>query len=152
MAVLMLAMTGCTPIDRFKAMIGFGEDDTPLPSPKPQVTVEYGDADPVTLDLQEGVPTSYLAPGDFGRDSNGRITYQSADGAEVLTGIDVSEHQMYPDWNKVADDGIDFVMIRVGYRGSTEGMLYKDPIFRYNIINAHKARRYHRSAFCRCGT
>lgn len=137
MAAVMLAMSGCTVIDRFKTLVG-RNDETPVPTPKPQITVEYGEADPVTLDLQEGVPTSYLKPGDFSYDENGRITY-TAEGYEVMTGIDVSEYQKYPDWDKVAADGIDFAMIRLGYRGSSEGMLYKDPIFRYNLVKAHNA-------------
>ena len=90
MAAVMLAMSGCTVIDHFKSLIGLNEEK-PLPSPKPQITVEYGEADPVTLDLQEGVPTSYLNPGDFSYDEKGRITY-TADGYEIMTGIDVSEH------------------------------------------------------------
>lgn len=139
MAVLMLAMSGCTVIQQVKDFIGLNQDDEVTPTPKPQVTVEYGSAEPVTLDLQEGVPTSYLKPGNFSKDENGRFTYAAEDGAEVMTGIDVSEHQMYPDWDKVAADGIDFAMIRLGYRGSTEGMLYKDPIFRYNLTKATNA-------------
>ena len=137
MAALMFAMTGCTAIDKFKEFVGVGQPD-PTPTPKPQITVEYGTADPVTLELQEGVPVSTLKKGDFGRDEQGRITY-SADGAEIMTGIDVSEYQGYPDWEKVAADGIDFAMIRLGYRGSSEGMLYRDPIFRYNLVKAHNA-------------
>ncbi len=142
MALLLLMMAGCayTPasvMKQVKEFIGFGIDDAPEATPKPQVTVEYGTADPVTMDLQEGVPTSYLDKAGFGVDSKGRLTYAAAEGQEVLTGIDVSEHQQYPDWEKVADDGIDFAMIRLGYRGSSEGMLYKDPIFQYNIVKAH---------------
>lgn len=139
MAVLMLALSGCTVIQQVKDFIGLNQNDEVTPTPKPQVTVEYGSAEPVTLDLQEGVPTSYLKPGNFSKDENGRFTYAAEDGAEVLTGIDVSEHQLYPDWDKVAADGIDFAMIRLGYRGSTEGMLYKDPIFRYNLTKASNA-------------
>ena len=137
MAVLMFAMTGCTAIDKFKELVGV-DQPAPTPTPKPEITVEYGTADPVTLELQEGVPVSTFKKGDFGRDEQGRITY-SADGVEVMTGIDVSEHQGYPDWEKVAADGIDFAMIRLGYRGSSEGMLYRDPIFRYNLVKAHNA-------------
>ena len=40
MAVLMLAMTGCTPIERFRTLV-WGEDTpAPTPTPKPQITVE----------------------------------------------------------------------------------------------------------------
>ena len=136
---MVASMTGCTVIEQVKDFIGLGRDDDVISEPKPQVTVEYGTADPVTLDLQEGVPTSYLKPGNFSKTENGRYTYTPEDGRDVLTGIDVSEHQKYPDWDKVAADGIDFAMIRLGYRGSTEGMLYKDPIFRYNLTKATNA-------------
>ncbi|MBQ3010288.1 MAG: hypothetical protein IJD81_03740 [Oscillospiraceae bacterium] len=137
--VMVASMTGCTLIEQVKDFIGLGRDEVVTPDPKPQITVEYGSADPVTLDLQEGVPTSYLKPGNFSITEDGRFTYTTQDGGEVLTGIDVSEHQLYPDWDKVAADGIDFAMIRMGYRGSTEGMLYKDPIFRYNLTKATNA-------------
>lgn len=137
--VMVVSLTGCTVIEQVKDFIGLNRDDDVVPTPKPQVTVEYGSAEPVTLDLQEGVPTSYLMPGNFSVDEKGRMTYTAVDGAEVLTGIDVSEHQLYPDWDKVAADGIDFAMLRLGYRGSTEGMLYKDPIFRYNLTKATNA-------------
>ena len=140
MAVIMVVgLSGCTVIQQVKDFIGLNQDEEVTPTPKPQITVEYGSADPVTLDLQEGVPTSYLKPANFTKTEDGRFEYVSENGAEVLTGIDVSEHQLYPDWDKVAADGIDFAMIRLGYRGSSEGMLYKDPIFRYNLIKATNA-------------
>jgi len=131
MAVSALLMTGCE-------LLPFGEDEVePTPTPKPQVTVEYGEADDVTLDLQEGVATSYLTPSNFSW-SGDRVTYTD-ESMKVMTGIDVSEHQQYPEWDKVAADDIDFAMIRLGYRGSSEGKLYVDPIFRYNITKASEA-------------
>ena len=54
-------------------------------------------------------------------------------------GIDVSESQQWIDWQAVADDGIDFAMIRVGYRGATEGDLYLDEYFAYNLQAAQEA-------------
>lgn len=127
-AVCMLALSGCDM---------FVEEVEPTPTPKPQVTVEYGTAEDVTLDLQEGVAKSYLEPGKFSK-SGDRMTYTD-ENMVVKHGIDVSEHQEYPEWDKVAADGIDFAMIRLGYRGSSQGMLYVDPIFRYNIAKAHEA-------------
>ncbi|MBP3654757.1 MAG: hypothetical protein J6J04_04935 [Oscillospiraceae bacterium] len=137
MAVMMFALSGCSVIDSFKSFIGLSDDPAPTPTPKPQVTVEYGTAEAVTLDLQEGVPTSKFSAENFSW-VNGRMTYTD-ENAVVMTGIDVSEHQQYPDWDKVAADGIDFAMIRLGYRGSSEGMLYKDPIFTYNMKKAANA-------------
>jgi len=73
----------------------------------------------------------------FSVDKNGRMSYTG--GARTLTGIDVSEHQEDIDWKKVKADGIDFAMIRMGYRGSTSGGLYTDEFFEKNIAAANRA-------------
>lgn len=54
-------------------------------------------------------------------------------------GIDVSKWQADIDWEAVAGAGIDFAIIRVGYRGSETGVLVEDPYFKANIAGATKA-------------
>lgn len=54
-------------------------------------------------------------------------------------GIDVSKWQGNIDWKAVAGAGIDFAIIRVGYRGYTAGSLVEDEYFRKNISGATKA-------------
>ena len=55
-------------------------------------------------------------------------------------GIDVSYFQKEIDWDAVAADGIDFAMIRCGYRGyGSEGTLNEDVCFRENIEGALRA-------------
>ena len=54
-------------------------------------------------------------------------------------GIDVSKWQADIDWKAVAGAGIDFAIIRVGYRGSETGVLVEDPYFKANIAGATKA-------------
>ena len=56
-----------------------------------------------------------------------------------LKGIDVSVHQGVIDWKAVAESGIDYAIIRAGYRGSTVGELYEDEQFRYNLEQAKDA-------------
>ncbi len=52
-------------------------------------------------------------------------------------GIDVSEYQPEIDWEKVKESGVDFVMVRLGYRGYGEaGRLVEDPYFRPHIEGA----------------
>lgn len=51
-------------------------------------------------------------------------------------GIDVSKHQGVIDWQKVKAAGIQFVMIRVGYRGYKNGAIVEDPYFKRNITGA----------------
>ncbi len=58
---------------------------------------------------------------------------------EKLTlGIDVSQYQGTIDWKKVAEAGIDFAMIRVGYRSLTNGKIAADANARYNMQEAAK--------------
>ena len=70
---------------------------------------------------------------------NGRLAYVVDGQVKSRLGIDVSDHQQDIDWDAVAADGIDFAIIRLGYRGSTEGELYLDERFEENIAAAEKA-------------
>lgn len=65
---------------------------------------------------------------------NGFLTYQGA--APCHVGIDVSSHQKQIDWEQVADAGVEFAMIRAGYRGYYNPTLNKDIYFDYNIQSA----------------
>ena len=56
---------------------------------------------------------------------------------ERIKGIDVSKHQKAIDWQKVGDQSdIEFVFVRVAYRGLTGGKLYTDPYWQQNIEGA----------------
>lgn len=54
-------------------------------------------------------------------------------------GIDVAKYQGIIDWQQVADSGIDFAMVRVGYRTMADGELREDPSARFNLQEASKA-------------
>ncbi|SFU87450.1 glycoside hydrolase family 25 protein [Butyrivibrio sp. INlla21] len=54
-------------------------------------------------------------------------------------GIDVSKWNGSIDWKKVKNEGIDFAIIRCGYRGSSAGALIEDPTFRANMKGAQAA-------------
>lgn len=58
---------------------------------------------------------------------------------DAVLGIDVSEHQKNVDWEQVKAAGVDFVMIRIGYRGYTEGRLYMDSYFAQHYRGARDA-------------
>ena len=65
--------------------------------------------------------------------SGGYLTY----GAGVShVGVDVSSHQGEIDWQAAADSGVEFAMIRAGYRGYTEGGLFEDACFAANMDGA----------------
>ena len=54
---------------------------------------------------------------------------------ETTVGIDVSEYQGNIDWSQAAE-GLDFVMVRVGYRSSETGEITEDACARYNLQEA----------------
>lgn len=56
-----------------------------------------------------------------------------------MLGIDVSKWQKEIDWDKVKNEGVDFAIIRCGYRGSVTGSLVEDPYFEQNIRGARAA-------------
>lgn len=57
----------------------------------------------------------------------------------VRLGIDVSKWNGEIDWEIVKAEGVDFAIIRCGYRGSTSGWLIEDPFFYKNLTGAKKA-------------
>ena len=66
---------------------------------------------------------------------DGRVYYDGAD-CDVRYGIDVSKWQGSIDWNKAAASGVEFAIIRCGYRGSSAGALNEDECYRANIAGA----------------
>ncbi len=54
-------------------------------------------------------------------------------------GVDVSYIQKEINWQSVKDAGIQFAMIRLGYRGYTQGLLHEDAYYRVNMNGARAA-------------
>lgn len=69
-----------------------------------------------------------------GTESNKRLEDENAS-----FGIDVSKWNKEIDWEKVKAAGVDFAIIRCGYRGSKTGSLVEDPYFIKNIEGAQTA-------------
>ena len=104
----------------------------PAPSaPEEPVTFRFGDRVMTPL---EGMPLNPYDRAAFSQDSRGRVAYEGA-----RTGIDVSAYQEEIDWPTVAADGIDFAILRLGYRGYTEGGLFLDKTFEQNLQGALNA-------------
>lgn len=74
----------------------------------------------------------------WGADS---LTHQNRfSGVSKVYGIDVSYYQGNIDWKKVKNSGVEFVIIRVGYRGyGSAGTLVEDPKFKTYLDGATKA-------------
>ncbi|MCR4902834.1 MAG: glycoside hydrolase family 25 protein [Butyrivibrio sp.] len=58
--------------------------------------------------------------------------------SSLTHGIDVSRFQGTINWEEVANSGIDFVMVRVGYRDSSTGEIKADSNAKYNMQEAEK--------------
>lgn len=56
-----------------------------------------------------------------------------------VTGIDVSKYQGVIDWKKVREAGVEFAILRLGYRGWTEGTLEIDNYYETNVKAAVEA-------------
>ena len=105
------------------------EEEEPVPEETPEDTAP-------AENLIDGIPANPHDPNDFA-EKNGFIVYT---GTETWhTGVDVSAHQGEINWEKAAADGIQFAMIRLGYRGYTEGEIGLDPYFLRNIEGAQAA-------------
>ena len=113
-------------------------------APPAPVEAEESSAAPVTeyltyknhqLPIETALPVNGWTQADFSRDEQGWLR-----GGDALTGVDVSTHQGEIDWQKVADSGVDFAIIRAGYRGyGQEGKLLQDENFEQNIRGALNA-------------
>lgn len=57
---------------------------------------------------------------------------------DATLGIDVSKYQGNIDWAAVATAGVDFAIVRVGYRTTESGLITEDAGARYNLQEATK--------------
>lgn len=57
---------------------------------------------------------------------------------ELTLGIDVARYQGTIDWKKVAEAGVDFAIVRVGYRTLKTGEIMADTNAKYNMQEASK--------------
>ena len=107
-------------------------EEPPDLSEEEPVTFRFGDRELTPL---EGMPLNPYDKAGFSVDGKGRVTYEK-DGRRARTGVDGSTYQKEIDWQAVAGDGIDFAILRLGYRGYTEGGLFLDQTFQGNLRGA----------------
>ena len=90
--------------------------------------------EPSAVDKTEEIPENTYDPSCFYMDG-GFLRYES-DTITSQVGIDVSAHQQEIDWQRVAESGVQFAILRVGYRGYTEGTIQEDTYFEQNLEGA----------------
>lgn len=85
-------------------------------------------------DPREKLPKNTYDPDGF-YEKDGILYYES-ENVKGVPGVDVSAYQTDVDWEAVRAAGIEFAMIRVGYRGYTIGKLDLDDCFLKHIQGA----------------
>ncbi len=95
-------------------------------------TVEFNGQE---IEIDSSLERSALEEDSFSQEEDGTLTYSG----EALYGIDLSAHQGEVDWAAVAASGVDFVMLRAGYRGYSTGGLAEDSRFAENLTGALEA-------------
>ncbi|MBQ2668403.1 MAG: glycoside hydrolase family 25 protein [Clostridia bacterium] len=118
-------------------------DDRTKPGKDNNAVVTTEDGKLVINDLYAGqmtIPNFDIALNEYETEkflnNSGLVTY---DDENASLGIDVSSYQEDIDWQQVKDSGIEFVMIRAGYRGATRGKLNEDANFQKNYEGAKAA-------------
>ncbi len=87
------------------------------------------------LEYHENLPVNTYRAEGF-KNQSGFMTYADL---ETTIGIDVSYYQGNIDWQQVKDSGIDFAILRLGYRGYSAGNLAEDVRFQEYIDGASAA-------------
>lgn len=90
---------------------------------------------PTTVPQETILPENPYGPLDFVYEND----YLTCTAGEAVLGIDVSTWQGRIDWQEVKDAGIEFAMIRVGYRGIKDGELDEDDWAQANYAGASAA-------------
>ena len=89
--------------------------------------------------VDESIPRNNYSHSDFAVSDNGMMEYVGDSEVKIAHVIDVSKHQGVVDWQEVADAGVEYAMIRVGFRGYGSGAIVTDDYFEDNIQGALKA-------------
>ena len=95
----------------------------------------FFESGPATPDEKQNIAKNHYDADSF-YEENGMLRYAKS---AHLTGVDVSEHQEKIDWAAVRAAGVDFAILRIGYRGYTEGSLREDSWFAENYTAARAA-------------
>jgi GH25 family lysozyme M1 (1,4-beta-N-acetylmuramidase) len=72
---------------------------------------------------------------------DGKLYYFGTDGAQqdVTFGVDVSRYQKSLDWQKLKKAGVEFAIVRIGYRGYGSGTLVLDSMYETHMNEAKAA-------------
>jgi len=98
-------------------------------------TKEKGTASPVMAELLESADVQGKIE-EAVKEEESTVKEIPTEREGLTEGIDVSEYQGNIDWEKTAQEELDFVMVRVGVRRSDTGEIAEDACARYNLQEA----------------
>lgn len=126
---LVLILTACDPIPA-----------SSTPSPSPTEPVSSGGGALLSGYVATGRDNPDVPANPYIDDSFhklGGFTIYTASGGASHVGVDVSAHQRQVDWVQVKQAGVEFAMLRTGFRGYGEaGAIVQDSCFEENIRGA----------------
>ena len=129
-AIAALALSLCALLMALPPREGQASVDPALPAPDTIITYKN-----YQLPAFAQVPVNPYDSAAFSA-LNGRVNYNGT-AVRSMTGVDVSVYQEEIDWKQVKASGVDFAMIRVGFRGyGPSGIVSEDSRFRDNITGA----------------
>jgi len=103
-----------------------------------KILLEDGTYGEIWIPVLENVP-AFSKEKEQIKTRNGRKYYIENDNISSILGVDVSVHQGDINWQKVKESGIDFAMVRLGYRGYGTGEPGLDEKYEENIIASREA-------------
>lgn len=102
----------------------------------PPIVVEPDNVKDDTVKKPDASVTKPAATPDTKNGVTLQYVRENFEGSKHIIGMDVSRHQNEIDWKKVKAAGIEFAMIRCGYRTTVGGKVYEDANFKKNIEGA----------------
>lgn len=119
------SVTECTTISAVKTDMS---DDISAENMQEKIIIHDNGNTLVEYPYIDAPLNSYDFSGLVTEDRKRKMYYEDGE-KKALFGIDVSQYQGDVDWNKVRNDGVEFVIARAGYRGYETGKLNTDKKF-----------------------
>ncbi|MBQ4128305.1 MAG: glycoside hydrolase family 25 protein [Ruminococcus sp.] len=131
--------------DNNEAEIPFVEHEIQLVKEDEYITVNDPSLGTIEIEAVEGFAKNTYINENFITDENGKMTYYIDNEVASVLGVDLSEYQGVVDFEKLKEQGISFVILRIGGRYySEEGKMYMD-------TNFHQYYKYARDAGLKIG-
>lgn len=105
----------------------------------PENLIYYDTDRYVFASILSNITKNDLKAANFAVSAEGEMSYSENGKITSHKGIDVSKFQGTIDWDKVKKSGVEFAMIRAGYRSYGKGVITDDDTMKQNVSGASKA-------------